>query len=272
PKVPDLQGLCKEQRVDSSGTKNVMIERLNTRSLSKSTTLSSKGKEPASPENLEDTCGAIIVTTTKITNEPEMIEGVEQALKDVLLQEELYIEHEPLTVGNQRGISLIHLPREMAIVKTELADTKMHAAALAKRVFSLENQVKDLTLSSVEYKKIRHRFLTLYGEITTPELTPLARKQIKEGNAAAHGGDAKTDAELYRGGNERKDVKIFSELYGFIPQVVWVLTHMESINVLNLHAGIKADQREQINPKFYEVFEKFTDAWMSSSFSNNYLH
>ncbi|PUU72694.1 hypothetical protein B9Z19DRAFT_921555, partial [Tuber borchii] len=224
-----------------------------------------------SPEGLEDTCGAIILTATKITTEPEMIEGAEQALRDVLDQKELYIEHEPLTVGNQRGISLIHLPREMAIVKTELADTKMHATALEKRVFSLENQVRDLTISSVAYQQIRHRFLTRYGEITTPDLTPLARKQIQQGNAAAHGGDAKTDAELYRGSNERNDVDIFLDLYGFLPQVVWALTHMESINVLNLHAGIKADEREQMNPKFYKLFEKFTNAWMIAGFSSNYL-
>jgi len=47
---------------------------------------------------------------------------------------------------------------------------------------------------------------------------------------------------------------------------------MESINVLNIHAGIKADQREQIiNPRFYDLFANFIDVWEKSAFSSNYL-
>jgi len=46
---------------------------------------------------------------------------------------------------------------------------------------------------------------------------------------------------------------------------------MESINILNIHAGIKADTRETISPKFYSLFADFIDAWKGSGFSSDYL-
>jgi len=219
--VRELQELCKKQQVETSRTKAIMIDRLMASSTSETTASSSKGKEAASLESPDDMCGVIVFTTTDIGDEPTMIEGGQQALEDVLEHEEFYMELEPLHVGNTRGLSLIHLPREMGIVKAELASTKMVVAAQGKRIFSLETRVGDLTKSLDSYKKIRHRFIDTYVRTITPGMSALATKQIKEGSAAAHGGDAKTDADLYRDGGGRDDLQMFKELYGFLPQVVW---------------------------------------------------
>ena len=160
-------------------------------------------------------------TTTKIATEPIMIKGAQQALEDVLEHEELFVKRDPLHVGNQRGLSLINLPGEMAIVKAELASTKMELASTKMRVFSLETRTGDLTASLGAYKKIRHRFIDTHARIKTANVSAHTRKQIQEGSAAAHGGDVKIDADLYREGKQRKDVEIFKDLYGILPQVVW---------------------------------------------------
>jgi len=48
---------------------------------------------------------------------------------------------------------------------------------------------------------------------------------------------------------------------------------MESINILNVHAGKKADQRpgELIDPRFSNLFSNFIHAWTQSNFSSDYL-
>jgi len=240
-KADRLRELCQKQAVESSGTKAVMINRLMACYISEPTTSccisgstgpSSKGKER------EDECGVIVFTTTETATKPEMIEGAKRALEGVLEQEELSVNDDPLHVGNHRGLSLIHLPGEIASIKVrmaiveaelgstrdELASTREEAAVHLERTSFLETRIGDLTASLDAYKKIRHRFIDTYIKSKTPGMAAHTRKQIQEGNIAAHGGDAKSDADLYRDGKQRNDIKIFKELYGFYPAMVWTFS------------------------------------------------
>ena len=233
-KLPELRDLCAEQDIDASGTRAVLIERLLACSISESTApseKSEKGKEIAPQGGIEDKCGVIVVATTEIGDEPVMIAAGRKALEEVLKNDALYVEYNPTIVRNQGALSFFSLPRDMAIVKhelastkTELVETKMTVETLGRRVISLEGRVQDLTISLPAYKKIRHRFIDTYVCSTAPGSSAHGRRQIQEGNAAAHGANAKTDAELYREGKPHSDIAIFEQLYGFLPQVVWTLS------------------------------------------------
>jgi len=46
---------------------------------------------------------------------------------------------------------------------------------------------------------------------------------------------------------------------------------MESINILNIQAGIKEGERQQINPKYYDLFANSIAAWQNTEFNRNYF-
>ena len=77
----------------------------------------------------------------------------------------------------------------------------------------LQHHVKDLKLASEGYRRIRNRFINVYRRNVLGHATPQLCQQISDGNNAAHGGDAVTDASLYTSG-ERHDEDVLIELYG----------------------------------------------------------
>ncbi|PUU76564.1 hypothetical protein B9Z19DRAFT_1109377 [Tuber borchii] len=213
-----------------------------------------------------------------VGDETTMIEEAHKVLEDVPEEEEFYVEYDPLTAGNRSIIPFADFPREVEIFKAELASTqmkldfvKMVVAEHGRRLASLHTRIGNLSKSVDGYKNIRHNFIDKYVRSTTSGMATRTRKQRQEGKGATHVGDAEADANLYRDDKERNDFTVFEELYGVLPQVVWYCTHMETINVLNIHAGIKADQGESMNPRFYGLFDDFIKAWESAGFAINYL-
>ncbi|PUU76563.1 hypothetical protein B9Z19DRAFT_1194630 [Tuber borchii] len=265
-KLMELQELSEKNLVESSDTGATMIERLMACSQSESMAPSGKGKEPATPESLDDTCGAIEVTTSGIRDQTSMIEEAHKALEDVPEEEELDVEYDPLTAGNRGGISWAAFPRrlemfeaKLASIQMELDSTKMVVDEHGKRLSSLDTRIGDLSISADAYKNIRHNFIDMYVRSTTSGMATRTRKQTQEGKGAVHGGDAHVDANLYRDGQERNDFQYLKS------------SHMETINVLNIHAGIKADQGESMNPRFYGLFDDFINAWENFGYAINYL-
>ena len=226
-RLAELQGLCQKQGIDGSGTRTDMIERLRACSLDESTTLSVKGEVLATTKSMDDECAVILLTSTAVDDEPTMIQPGPEALEEAV-KGDLYAQYDRTTIGNQRALSFRSLPREMAIVKNRLTaiQTRLdEVITLERRVNTLEEQVEILTTSSEGYREIRNRFMNVYARSMAPDLSAHARKAIWEGNQAAHGGDAKADADLYRpGAKARDDMEIFEELYGFLPPVVWTFS------------------------------------------------
>jgi len=48
--------------------------------------------------------------------------------------------------------------------------------------------------------------------------------------------------------------------------------HMETINLLNAHAGVIASNQKIGTKKFYAKFEQFVQLFEGSRFNDNYLH
>jgi polyhydroxyalkanoate synthesis regulator phasin len=84
---------------------------------------------------------------------------------------------------------------------------------LQNKVTNLEHQVKDLKLASDGYRRLRNRFINVYRRDVLGDVSHQEYQQISDGNNAAHGGDAVTDASLYTSW-ERNDEDVFIHLYG----------------------------------------------------------
>ncbi|PUU75122.1 hypothetical protein B9Z19DRAFT_1054640 [Tuber borchii] len=201
-----------------------------------------------------------------VGNDEDMIISSRDALRTAVEQDELFFGHdiEPLTVGNTRGLGLASLPGRMKVLETTVASQGQKIS----RIDSLEQRVEDLTLSLESYKLLRHRSIVNYKNANGENIS---KSDNKYGNLVAHGGDAKADSELYRDMKPRVDYQIFKILYGFHPQIVWSITHPETLHVLNTHATIKADTSQEVTPKFYELFDHFVREFEESEFDPGYL-
>ncbi|PUU79212.1 hypothetical protein B9Z19DRAFT_911862, partial [Tuber borchii] len=135
----------------------------------------------------------------------------------------------------------------------------------------LEEEVGDLASSSVGYKQLRHRFLSTFKRDKLGIITDRDQDYIGGGNVSAHGGDAVVDSQLYKGIGSRDDFATFKRLYGFPPQVVQVLTHPETINLLNCHAAVRASNFKNGSDKFYKLFKEFVEVFEDSDYNQGYL-
>ncbi|RPA92053.1 hypothetical protein L873DRAFT_1794520 [Choiromyces venosus 120613-1] len=87
----------------------------------------------------------------------------------------------------------------------------------------------------------------------------------------AHEGDAAVDALLYEGLNGRRDTFAFKELYGLHPADVVKITHKETINILSIHAGVRADSHKTGTNEFYRRFAEFVHLFEGSDYDESYL-
>jgi prophage DNA circulation protein len=128
------------------------------------------------------------------------------------------------TYGNQLGRELLEdrndlremmkrLENKVTGLQNEVGGLQNEVGGLQNKVGGLQNEVKDLKLASEGYRKIRNRFINVYRRNVLGHATPQLCQQISDGNNAAHGGDAVTDASLYTSG-ERHDENVLVELYG----------------------------------------------------------
>ena len=105
------------------------------------------------------------------------------------------------------------LTKETTSRQNEIAGLQNEIAGLQHHVTDLQHHVKDLKLASEGYRRIRNRFINVYRRDVLGQVTHQEHQQISDGNNAAHGGDAVTDASLYTS-NERHDEGVLIGLYG----------------------------------------------------------
>jgi hypothetical protein len=282
-KAAELELLCVERGI-LTGTKGVMIESLQ--DYMRRHVGGPSGEQEAPPTSIsmwddnDDECKAVIVTTTEIAEDAVMISNAKKAINVAPGGDEISVEYNPNpVVGNQRGLSPAALPREIQVMKQKfvqqdasIAKQDALLAVQGARISSLEKKVHNLSLSLCSYRKIRNQFIdSYYRDKCNPEITPHQKKKITQGSAAAHGGDAAMDAELYRNGGGRTDVVIFKQLYGYVPHVIWSITHEETLTLLSIHAGVKASTTQVGSKKFYALFTEFIDAFEDSGYNTEYL-
>jgi hypothetical protein len=129
-----------------------------------------------------------------------------------------------LTYGNELGRELLEdrhnmkeimkrLDAEQKEMKTQQKEMKTQIADLQHQNADLQRHVEDLKLASEGYRKIRNRFINVYRQDVLRDVSHQEYQQIGDGNNAAHGGDAVTDASLYTSW-ERHDEDVFIQLYG----------------------------------------------------------
>lgn len=226
-KVPELKALCLEHDLDDFGKKSVLVKRL------KEYVGREQRRERAAQPNLPHTpesippgeCPAVIMGTAKTGSDETMIKSARKSLSRVLEGEELEIDRDipQMAVGNRRGLGLAALPAEVSALKSNMAKLEHRVSVQETTIMSLQGQVTDLTMAAKSHRALRQRFVAVYKRDKFPD-TPLEDYDnacISEGNSTAHGGDAKADAELYRGFKPRVDFHIYKKLYGYQPETVW---------------------------------------------------
>ena len=105
---------------------------------------------------------------------------------------------------------------DLQATKTKIANLETAIATLETEVGILKSQNKELILACDGYMLIRERFLDIFRRDILKSPNAKWTTAIGAGNAAAHHGDAVTDASLYEKGR-RKDRSLFSKIYGLDP-------------------------------------------------------
>ncbi|RPB05784.1 hypothetical protein L873DRAFT_1832544 [Choiromyces venosus 120613-1] len=265
------QKQCKSAGLDATGTKADLVKRLKNQ----------KSREELSPEDQDDSeCDAILVTQSKTGSEEEMKSEAKDAPGQAPQEEELEVENVrgELFVGNRRGLGFAGLPERVRALKEKTSALEERASALKQRPSALEDEVNllwddvsTLKLSVPEYSRVRNRFISTFKRDKLNNATESDIDIIREGNTMAHEGDAAVDALLYEGLNGRRDTFAFKELYGIHPADVVKIRHKETINILNIHAGVRADSHKTGTDKFYRRFAEFIQLFEDSDYKENYL-
>ena len=131
---------------------------------------------------------------------------------------------ERMTYGNQAGLRLLEdkheimervkrLEDQVANNKDQIADHQDQIADHQGQIAYLHDRIRTLTTDAEGYYSIRHRFIDVYRRDVLHDVTEPGRTKIKEGNAAAHEGDAVTDVKLYTT-HQRQDERALRSLYG----------------------------------------------------------
>ncbi|KAG0134401.1 hypothetical protein HOY82DRAFT_636487 [Tuber indicum] len=149
------------------------------------------------------------------------------------------------------------LQRENQDKDNQLVVCEEHIASLELSNARLERRVKSIQISHNAHLRLRNRFVSTFKRDELICATAQDRRIIAEGNACAHGGDAKADARLYIGPNRREDDNVFKELYGLFPETVERINDVEMINLLNIHAGVRASKYKEGTERFYDCFHSF---------------
>ena len=123
--------------------------------------------------------------------------------------------------GNTLGVELIKerddirssqdvLQKEVKALKGEFREFRENKD---RETLDLQTRIKELAAASQGYLNIRHRFLDTFRRDILKDPTAKWTPMIQAGNAAAHHGDAVTDAGLFETGS-RKDKTLIVKVYG----------------------------------------------------------
>ncbi|PWW80032.1 hypothetical protein C7212DRAFT_361502 [Tuber magnatum] len=275
PKLKDLQKQCKDIGLDHTGKVSELVQRLKDH----------RNRGTSSPEDQEDpTCDAILVTQSMTGSVDDMKRYAHDAFEQTLEVEELDVREVmgELYVGNVRGLGLAGLPERVRILEENDTAKNAKIAELDANIAELNDYVSILRLAGPDYKRVRNRALTVFKRDKLREtLMQSDRDIIEAGNVTAHSGDAAIDALLYDGVGAREDSYVFEALYGLHPTDVMKIipalrltspAHKETIEILNLHAGVKAHKYKTGTDEFYRRFAIFIQAFKRSDPRVNYLN
>ncbi len=122
-----------------------------------------------------------------------------------------------LVYGNTRGHGLLEeieeMKKDIAILMARDKKKADQIGEHQKEIVSLKKRVKLLSQSSEGYLSIRRRFLDVYKRDVKEMRGLQGSNAIREGNLAAHEGDAIGDAMLFDH-DTRTDRSLYRELYG----------------------------------------------------------
>ncbi|KAI9884966.1 MAG: histone methyltransferase set1 [Watsoniomyces obsoletus] len=156
--------------------------------------------------------------------------------------------------------------------------------ANAQRFEALERKIKDieeknndsekrfaaLESSSNCFRQIQNRCISVYKRDRLQTETHRDRNIIGEGNVAASGPSAVTQAALYRD-RVRADFKVFLGLYELDPEkVLEYQNDMPTLKVLERHAYLKIEGVE-IPPELQHVYLEFVSL-LETNGRQDYLH
>ncbi|RPA92050.1 hypothetical protein L873DRAFT_1794517 [Choiromyces venosus 120613-1] len=199
-----------------------------------------KNREELSPEDQDDPkCDAILFTKSETGSEEEMKYEAKDALGQVLQEEELEVEKvrgEPF-VGNRRARGLTGIGERMGALEER-------ASALQDEINLLWDDVSTLKLCVPEYSRVRNRFISTF-------------KLDKLNNTT------ESDMDIIRQGNIQWHMK---EMLLLMP-----CSHRETINILNIHAGVRADSHKTGTDEFYQKFAEFIQLFERSGCDESYL-
>ncbi|RPA92051.1 hypothetical protein L873DRAFT_1818402 [Choiromyces venosus 120613-1] len=271
-KVEDLRKQCKSAGLDTTGNKADLVKRLKNQK-------KQKNREELSPADQDDPkYDAILVTKSKTSSEEE----IKSEAKDVPgLQEGEHevqkVRGEPF-VGNRRGRGLTGIGERIRALEEKTSALEERASARNLRLSALKDEVNllwddvsTLKLCVPEYSRVRNRFISTFKRDKLNNATESDIYIIQEGNTMAHEGDAAVDALLYEGLNGRRDPSAFKELYGMHPADVVKIRHKETIHILSIHAGVRADSRKTGTDEFYRRFAEFVQLFEGSGCDESYL-
>ncbi len=157
----------------------------------------------------------IAYENTRLRRDQEVFGAADEMVKKTLQSSEYDQDDEKVVFENEAGRALLE----------EITESMNNLFRVTSKIKALENDVKSLrqhektlqvklsllTNQYREYLCIRERFLDTFKRDI---LKNKSDQNIKAGNSVAvHGGDAVTDAYLYRSG-KRQDERIFVKIYG----------------------------------------------------------
>lgn len=187
----------------------------------------------------------VLFETTYLRSNIDMHETAQQAMESSLRAAYSDSIGDRLVYGNQKGLSILErleeLTLRMGAQEKKLAIQDQKLAFQDQKMNAQEEKITVLGRSSEGYRKIRKRFLATWKRDHLGGITDELSSHIHEGNIAAHGGDALTDADLIATG-QCGEPGLFLDIYGLSHEEVLELGHRndDSIYVLNLRAKIKS--------------------------------
>ncbi|PWW75789.1 hypothetical protein C7212DRAFT_324280, partial [Tuber magnatum] len=266
PKLKDLQKQCKDVGLDQTGKVPELVQRLKD--------YWNRGK--SSSEDQEDpSCDAILVTQSMTGSVDDMKRYAHEACKQTLGVKGLDVCEVmgESYVGNRQGFGLAGLPERIRILKEQHFLVALDNTENKAKIAELNDYVSIMRLAGADYKRVRNRTLTIFKREKLREtLLQLDQDIIEGGNVTAHSGDAAIDALLYNGVGGREDSYVFEALYGLHPFDVMKITHKETIEILNLHAGVAAHKYKTGTDEFYRRFAIFIQAFKRLDPRVNYLN
>ncbi|KAG0641276.1 hypothetical protein HOY80DRAFT_902576 [Tuber brumale] len=260
-----LQDECKDLGLRSTGTVAQLTQRIDNHN--KSMQISTTGEE-------YPMCDAILVTESMVGDDEDMKTEAKEAFEKELEKEELEVDHVRGEVyfGNRRGLDLSSMKAKLDSHERKVSLLETQAKGLENDAKDLRARVATLSLATQDYKLVRHRFISTFKRIKLPDqMEAWDYAIIQDGNLIAHGGDAAVDALLYEGISGRKDIYAFQQLYGLHPSDVRMITHQETLMILDIHGEVRAHDQKTGTDEFYQKFAAFILAFQKSNLNTDYL-